>query len=319
MFEALRVLDSVGVIGGVSQRRYHDDITTSVFVENELKQIVPEMYNRLFPELTARKHVPGSGPAVSPGATAWSYDSMDQRGQAQWMGANATDIPRADAQKRRKTFPIRTAVIGYGWNLEEIEAARFAGTALDRAKADAARRAMAEFEHNVILFGDASRDIPGFLTNPATPRMALPNGAWLTTADADEMVEDLNALADQVYFQSNRVHRANTLLLPLQHFRLAMTTRIPEINETVASFFLRTNGYVRELMELQELSTAGPGGTPVALAYQKDPGILGPVIPLGYSQMEPQMQGFETVIPAREKLGGTIWFYPFAGCFGDGL
>lgn len=316
--QALKVLDDWGQYGHASARRY-DDVTLSAFVENELKDIVPQQYDRLFPELDARTHVP-LGVNVSPGAMAWAYDSMDKRGKAEFLGANGTDIPRADISKKRLTFPIRTIVIAYGWTVEEIEAARFASVALDRGKADAARRAIAELEHNVLLLGDSARDIPGFLTNPATPRLGVPNGGWLTGATPDEILADMNFVVDQVWILSERVHRPNTILLPLGQFRHIMTTaRSTTSDTTIAEFFLRTNGFVRELMSLPELETISPTGGASLMAYVKDPSMLSGIIPLAFQQMAAQVEGFEVVIPTREKLGGCVWFYPFAASFGDGI
>ncbi len=316
---ALRILDSWGDYGAPVNKKRYDDVTISTFVENELKDIVPQMYDRLFPELDARTHVP-MDVQVSPGAMAWAYDSMDKRGRAEFLGANATDMPRADVSKRRLTFPIRTMIISYGWTVEEIEAARFVGTPLDRGKADAARRAIAELEHNTLLNGDTPRNLPGFLTNPATPRIAAPTGGWLAPATPDNILIDMNTIVDQVWILSERVHRPNTIILPLAQFRHLMTTaRSATSDTTIAEFFLRTNGFVRELMSLPELSTASPAGAASMLAYQKDPSILSGVVPLAFQQMDAQVRGFEVLVPAREKIGGTVWFYPMAAAFGDGI
>ena len=314
---ALRALDSWGEYGETRQARY-DDVTLSTFVENELKDIVPQMYDRLFPELDARTHIP-LGVNINPAAMAWAYDSMDKRGQAEFLGANAKDVPRADVSKKRLTFPIRTMVIGYGWTIEEIEAARFAGQSLDSAKADAARRAIAELEHTVLLLGDVNHNLPGFLTNPATPRIAVATGDWLGAGTADSILADLNSVGDAIWVLSERVHRPNTIILPLFHFRRVMTLRIPDTNITVAAFFLQTNGFVRELMSLPELETLSPTGGPTMFVYQKDPSILSGIVPLAFQQMQPQVEGFEVVVPAREKIGGSVWFYPFAAAFGDGI
>ena len=165
-----------------------------------------------------------------------------------------------------------------------------------------------------------SHNLPGFLTNPATPRLAVPNGSWLTGGlTADQVIEDLNSIGDQIWILSGRVHRPNTILLPLGHFRYVMTTRVGDTNSTIAEYFLRTNGFVSELMSLPELETISPAGGPSMLAYQKDPSILSGVIPLAFQQMEPQVAGMEVVVPTREKIGGCVWFYPYAAAFGDGI
>lgn len=316
---ALKHIDSWGQYQHRDGQRRYDNLSLSAFVENEIKEVIPQMYSKLYPELDARRHVP-INVSVNPGAMAWSYDSMEQRGKAKILGANATDMPRADVAKKRVTNNIRTQVLAYGWSIEEIEAARMVGTALDRGKAEATRRGQAELEHDILLLGDDTYGLPGFLTNPATPRLAVPNGAWLTTATPDQILEDLNTVVDQVWILSQRVHRPNTILLPLGHFRHIFTTaRSATSDTTIAEFFLRTNGFVSEILSLPELETISPTGGPSMLAYQKSPEVLSGVIPLAFQQMEAQTKGFEVLVPTREKNGGTVWFYPFAAAFGDGI
>ncbi|MBI4815188.1 MAG: DUF2184 domain-containing protein [Deltaproteobacteria bacterium] len=295
-----------------------DDVAASTFVDQELRQIVPQMYNRLYPELDALQHIPVAV-NISPGAMAWGYDSIETRGQMQWMGANARDLPRADYGRKRVTFPIRTGVTSYGWTLEEIEAAMFAAQPLQQNKAEAARRAGAEFEHAILINGDIAHGIPGFLTNPSIPIVIVPNGAWLTTATADEIIEDLNYMANAVWASSLRTHRPNTISLPLEYRQKVYQKRIPDSDTSVAEYFLRTNGFIREINSIIELGTAGPSSAPRALCYQKDPMVLSGIIPMAFRQEESQTSGFEAIVPCRERLGGCVWFYPGAGAFADGI
>jgi len=316
---ALQHIDSWGKYQHRDGQRRYDNLSLSAFVENELKQVIPQMYNRLYPELDARRHVP-INVQVNPGAMSWSYDSMEHRGKAKILGSNATDMPRADISKKRVTHNIRTQVLGYGWTIEEIEAARMIGMALDRGKAEATRRGQAELEHDLLLLGDASYGLPGFLTHPSTPRIAVPNGSWTTTATPDQILQDMNTVVDQIWILSDRVHRPNTILLPLAQFRHIFTTaRSATSDTTIAEFFLRTNGFVGEILSLPELATISPTGGPSMLAYQKTPEVLSGIIPLAFQQMEAQAKGFEVLVPTRQKNGGTVWFYPFAAAFGDGI
>ncbi len=305
-------LDALGMPGP-----RHDDQTLSIFVENELKVIETKMYERMFPELDAREKIPTSS-HVNPAAMAWSYDTMDKRGQANFVGASGTDIPRVDVSRQRNTHPIRTIAIAYGWTLEEIEAARMVGMGLDTMKADAARRAIAELDHNILLYGDAQRNLPGFLTNPVTPRISLPTGNW-AAATPDQIIADLNALPDEMYTATIRVHRPDTMVLPLQFRRIISQTRIPDTGLTIEEFFLRTNRWIKEISDLPELDTAGVSGGPTMVAYQKTPGMLRGVVPMEYSQIPPQVSGFETVVAARSRVGGTAFYYPLSMFFGDGL
>lgn len=318
-FHRLKDLDGLGEERADGRHSRRDDVTLSAFVEQELRHLVPQQYDRKYPHLDALEHFPVGGMTVAPGAMEYGYDSYEQRGEARWMAGNGHDLPRADVGKRRINLPVRSAICGYGWNLEEIEAARFAGSALDAKRAMACRRALAEFEHNVTLFGDLQRGIPGALSNPATPIMVVPNGDWLGAATPDEILEDMHAIATQIFTNSARTHSASHLGLPVAHYQKVATTRVTDTSVTILEFFLKASQFIRNVFWLAELDTLGPSSAPRAIGYEKSPMNHSTIIPLSYQELDPQVRMMETVIPARERLGGCVWTYPMAAVFADGI
>ena len=292
----------------------HDSL--SAFVGQELLQIMPELYNRKFPLLDATRWIPGKS-NINPGAMAWAFYGFDQRGEARFLGQNANDIPRADISKDMQAYPIRTIVSSYGWTLEEMENARFSGTPLETGKADAARRAIAELEYRTLLFGSAERNIPGFLNNPNVPIVEPTTGGW-ATATVDQIIDDLTGIVDAVPLQSNETHRTTVVLLPYIQWRRVQTARIANTSETALSFVQKVNPGI-EFGALRDLATAGEGGTTRAVAYERDPMNLGAVIPLAFQQIDPQVWGMETVVPVRERIGGTVVFYPYSMAYIDGI
>ena len=313
------ILPRLDAYGYSNKTLRHDDVGLSVFVARELEQVIPQQFDRLFPELDARLHIPLNS-SINPAAMAWSYDSMDKRGEAKLIGANVNDIPRADVSKQRFTHPIRTSALAYGWSFEEIAAARFAGVPLDRQKAEATRRGQAELEHDLLINGDATSDIPGFLTDPRLAAKAAPNGSWLTTATPDDVIQDFCAAVDNVKNLSNKVHRANVVLLPSAHFDHVNCTRVTDTGRTIMDYLRAARPGV-EVMEMvqDELATAGASGAPRLLAYQKDPGVLTGVVPEPFMVHAPQERDLEVVINTTMRIGGTVWYYPRAACFMDGI
>lgn len=289
----------------------------SVFSQNELQQIVPETYDKLFPDYDAKEHVPVKS-NMNYALPAWAYDSYDKRGMAEFFSANGNDIPRVDVSKARFTFPVRTIVTSYGWSVEEIEAARAVGIPLDRLKADTAKEAIAWKEHDLILNGDAHHNIPGFLTNAAVPLMAAPTGAW-ASATADQMVDDLHAALDKMFVASNRKHRANAVILPVAQARRFATKRMTDTSMSAQQYFLSQNPEIKSIGTMLELATASASSGPRAVVYQKDPRNQAAIAPLGFQQMEPQLRGMEMVVPCRAREGGAVWFYPMSGVFMDGI
>lgn len=235
------------------------------------------------------------------------------------MGAGATDMPRADVSTKRVTNPLRTIAIAYGWTLEELEAAQFAGVNLSGRKAEAARRAIAELENSTLLLGDANHDLPGFYTNPATARISVPNGDWLGAATADEILEDLFTVSDNVWIQSERVHQATTINLPLAHNQRIASLRLPDTNISVKQYFLDNSDFVTEIRSSPELATQSPTGGPTMFAYEKSSDVLSGIVPQEFQQLEAEIKAFQVLVPTRERIGGTVWYYPLGGTFGDGI
>lgn len=309
-FQALKHLDSMS--GGMPVQRFD---SLSAFVQNQLQQVMVQTYDRKYPALDALEHIPAES-NVAPGAMAWSYDSFEMRGSAQIHGSGARDLPRADVSAKRSVFPIRTLVSSYAWTLEELEAAQFAGVPLSTKRSDAARRAIATREHQIALNGDTGSSLPGWLTNLSIPVITVPTGDWLNPArTADEILADLNAMVDAIFVGTQRVHEATDIALPNAHFRRVAVMRIPNTSDTILSYFLKTNPKIRSIKPLTELATANPSGGPMAACYEKSPENLSAIIPLAFQQLEPSMRGLEVEIPVRERIGGTVVFYPMSGVF----
>lgn len=318
MYNPLSRLDELVIGDGYSPRM--DDVSPSIFVGNQATQIIQRNYERRFPNLRAKEFIPPADDGISPNLPTWGYEQTETRGKAQWLAHNATDVPRVDTSATQRTHNVRAAWLAAGWDLFQIRAAIEARRPLSERKFSAVRRGLAEFEDDVLLRGDASRNIPGFLTSADVPRFGLPTGNWTSSTTGAAMLADLTALANRVPAQTGEANIATTLGLPLVKWQLAMQTLLNATSTvTVAEFFLKTNGYVTELVSIPALATAGPGGTPTSIAYQKSPENLGYVVPTPYEQLPPQVANLETVVISLLVVGGTAWFQPSSAVFGDGI
>lgn len=288
----------------------------SVFTANELTQIMTQAYERKYPKLKAKELIPIK-PGMNPGAMAWSFDRWDQVGEADFVGGNATDLNRVDVSRDRETNPIRMIAVSYGYTIEELLAAQFAGVPLDQRKANAAMRAMAVKENAILLYGDASRQIPGFLTESRIPQIILPNGGWTTATSADNLLADMNVVANAVYVTSQENHEPNTLVMGLDDYNIvSQKPRSTTSDTTVLEYFLRTSPFIRDIRPLREMASI-PGYTRRAImAFERDPENLEGIVSLPAQQQAPQTRALETVVPVLGKQGGTVWYFPFAAAIG---
>lgn len=309
------ILDEYQRMNPQPQRR-HDAVSLSSFVDNELKLVLTKTYDRRYPDLDAKMHIPIET-LVGPGATSWAYDSFEHAGMAKWIGANPNDVPRVDVGKKRATFPVEDFGVAFAWTIKELAAAQFAGIPINEKKAATQRRVAAEFEHTKLLLGDVNVGIPGFLTNPAVPRISLPHNDWLGASTADEMVQDISYLADRPWLGTEFVEQANTILLPGEYMRAMQTRRIPDSNMTVMDFAKSVNPQITTWGILRELRTAGSAGGPMAVAYKKDPESVTGIIPQPFTTLPPEVRGFEVIVNGYESVGGVVFFYPRSAAYAD--
>lgn len=299
-------------------RRADADFTA--FAAQSLLQVVTTTYDQRYLDLDAKTNIPTGANGINAAAMAWAFDSWSGRGSARLIGANVDDIPRVDVGIERKPLPIKTGADAYGYSLEEFEAAQYAGVPLSTRKASQARRSLEELQNQILYFGSAPEGLPGLLTNPSIPVVVAPTGNWLSgTLTAGQFVADLMALGDAVWLATNMIQRPDTVGVPLAHYRVAQTIVMPNTTITALQFFLSSNGFVKNIVPIRELATAGPGGTPRAIAYAKDPDILAGIEPLPFSQLDPQVRGLETTVICRLRTGGTAVFYPESVAFLDGI
>jgi hypothetical protein len=294
------------------------DSDTSIFVENQLKQVVAEVYNRVYPELEAKSLMPLRN-NINPGAKSWAWMSYEQRGRAKFYGALANDPPRVDVAGKEIISPIRGMWAAWGYNIDDIESARMANAPLDTQLAEAARRAIAELQDTTLYFGDLALGIPGLFTDPRTAVVTVPNGNWLAGATGDQVVQDLNAVADTLWTNSNMTVRGDVMLLPMAQYRYAQEARMSNTTMNALQYFLANNGWVKDVRPNLAVATAGPGGVKAIFNYQRSPDILHGVEPLPFTPMPPQFDALETTIIARLKTGGCTWYRPMGGIMGIGI
>lgn len=291
------------------------DADESVFFVRQLESIKTKTYDVEYPELRARQLFPVSFEA-GPGAAYITYRQYDMLGVAKIISNYANDLPRVDVKAKEFTSPIRSLGASYGYSLQDVRSAKFAGVPLDQRKANAAKRAILQTEDDIAMSGDATHNLPGFLSNANVTDVAAPAGAATTTPwstkTANEMLKDLITLAETPVDATLGVETPDTILLPLAQFNLVSTTQMPNINQTVLQFFLANNPYVKNVEVWNRLKGAGAGSSDVAVVYKKDPEKLTMEVPQDFEQLPVQEKGLEYEVPCHARCGGVIIYYPLS-------
>lgn len=309
----LRAIESTGRL----------DANEGVFFARQLEYLRPQAYDVRRAPLSALAVMPVDT-SVPEGAEYITYTQYDQAGVAKIIANYADDLPRADVSGKQFTSPIRSIGDSYGYSVQEIRAANYAGTNLDARKQGAARRAHDELVNRLAWAGDSISGLPGFLNNPNIPNYIIPatgtgtSKLW-TTKTPDQILADMNGLVNQVYFQSKGIHRANQLWMPLeQHTLISTMPRSSLSDTTVLDFFIRNNPGV-SVRPLLELDGANAGGLDAMIALENDRDNYVLQLPMMFRQHAPQQRNLEFVIPCESRFAGVSVFYPLAFAKADSI
>jgi hypothetical protein len=301
------------------------DANENIFFARELTYVKKKTYDIKYPTLRVAngEMIPISREA-SPGDDTIVYQQFDQHGIAKIIASYANDLPRSDISGKEFVANIRSIGNSFGYTKQEIRAAQTANKPLTTRKSSAARRAQMEEQQRVAIYGDVENGLSGWFSNPNIPSVAIPadgTGGLTTFASktADQMIRDLNSVANSIAEITNGVEIPDTLLLPVAQFNLISTTVRPQTDKTVLRTFLDNQPYIKNVSWLNELKGAGAGGTDRMVAYRRDPEAFTLEIPMDITMEAPEQNGLEFTVAIESRIGGVLVYYPLSQAFGDGI
>lgn len=307
----------------------HFDSNESVFLQRQLDYIKQQTYDIKYAELKARKLIPVSSEA-DPGAEKIFYRQYDQSGMAKIISNYADDLPDADVVGKEFFATVKTLGSSYKYNIQEMRAAAYGNVPLEQRRANAARRAIAQKENTLAFFGDANSGLVGLFTAPNVTSVSIPaTGSGSTTQwvnkTPDQILYDMNLVANTVVSTSLGVENPDTMLLPLSQFNyVASTARSQFSDKTILNYFLENNPYIKQVEWVNELASAGVSGSGSApyarmYSYRRSAEVLTLEIPSDFEQLEIEIRNLVYKVPCIERFGGVLIYYPLAIAYGDGI
>jgi len=299
------------------------DVNTSVFFLRELEHIQRISRDTKQKKLKGMMLIPVSTEAPEYVETI-TYRRLTRVGRAKIITDYSQDFPRADVYREEFSIKVKGLGSSYGYSKNEILQARSTNFPLDRERAMSCKRAVDELQDDLIWNGDSDYGIQGFLDYPGITEYTIPNGVGgdteFDTKTPDEVVADLNAIVTTVINTTNGVEAPDTLILPIDQWRYIATTRMADgSDETIMSFFLKTNGIIKMIDWVVELSGAGAGSSDRMMVYPKDPNYIRVEIPKMYREEPPQQKGMEFEVVAEQRTAGVLIYYPLAFAYADGI
>ena len=206
---------------------------------------------------------------------------------------------------------------------------------LDTVTVAAARSMAARAIDNFIALGNAplgGTDITGLYNNaeiavlsPQTKTGGLP---WITAGNLpDEVLNDINYVTEELTLGLSQTDTPGfnkfTFLIPTAQYTYIATTPRSDLSDTtVLRFAIMNNPWVDSIEPWWQGNLAGtvddePGTRLVA--YPRNPIAVSALVPQEFRPLAPQERDLEIIVPASASCGGTIWRYPVAGRYMDGI
>jgi hypothetical protein len=298
-----------------AMKRTYLDANESAFFQREHDLVLSRTYDIQYPAIKYASLFPVDF-SGSLGTETITYRQYDQVGMSKIISSYADDSPSVNAFGKEFTSPVKHIGNSYEYTFVEIQRSAASGTGLDARKA-AASREFTEREFNrICFFGNQETNLPGLFSNPNIPVTAVPNGAdgqpeW-STKTFEEIYADLNSLVEIVIDGTNGVEVPNTIIMPIQQYRIANTVLNSQTDLTVMQAFMANNPFITTVDWAIECKGVGTGGSDVAVAYNNTPDKLAFHIPSAYQALEAQRVNYVEKINTIAACGGLIIEYPLS-------
>lgn len=300
------------------------DAGESTFFARELEQIRAKAYNVKYAALKGISFVPVDT-SLDPGTEIVTFRQWDMVGMAKIIASYASDFPRSDVSAKEFTTKVKSIGASYGYNVQEIRAARREGRPLDQQKANACKRAIDQFLDKVCQTGDSSTGLTGLLNLANTQTYTIPSDGtgssplWANKT-SDLVARDMHTAVRTMVEATYELEQPDTMILPLTSFGYISTTRMSTIDSTtILEYFLKTSPYITTVASWYALETAGSGSTKRMVVYRRDPDALQFLLPIPFEQFPPEQRGMEFVTACHARCGGVVAYYPMSILYADGF
>lgn len=324
-----------------AQVTQHFDAGESHFVAKALEEIEAQTYDILNPELEALKFI--SVASADPGAQSVTYRQYRRTGIAKLVTDDGQDLPNAGLSVQEFNRKLYQIGVSYQYTDEELRAAALAARNgqplnLDMERSRAAREAFDRAIDKIAALGTATdSEIPGLedgvgtdvgltgLLNISgaatyTPANGAAGSALWSAKTPDEIIADIAGVYNSQIVATYKIHKANRILMPIEHMQLISTRRMGDGSDTTILNFAKAMLPGVKFDSWQYCEGAGSGtNVDRVVCYNDNPRFVRMTIARGFTQEPPQRQYLKNIILCTGKLGGVVCPYPKSVTYMDGV
>ena len=270
-----------------------------------------------------------------PGIKEIVSEVYDYFAKAQQINMAGKDIPMVAGGGKEIRYPVVGWAIGASWTLQELQAfvaAQRNGRGRyspEQIRQQAAIRGLEEALNDQVFFGTPETNIYGVINHPLVPNGPVAVGASGSTTweskTADEILADINGLADMIWSYSKMRERPNKLLLSPKCWSLLKNRRIGIAGASwcsILTYIVQNSQYFTsedDIQPINELAGAGYDGTDKMVAYCKNPDKVCVEIPQEAESLPVQQNLFSYVMLWYAYSAGAVVRYPRSMGYAEGL
>ena len=249
-----------------------------IFFQRQLEYIQAQSYDVLYPDLMGRECF-SLNTEGGEGINTITYRSYDKRGETAIIAGKATDLPRGDISGEEYSITVKTLGNAFGYSRQELAAAKVTGMPLEARKAEATRRSYEEKVNQLVWFGSPENKINGLFDGPVgapcltIKKTELADGVgaspYWRLKTGTEVVKDLTDALTQVYVDTKKIFRPDTILMSVEDKLYLENTPISAEFPLVSIMkwflennrFIKSESQIKDINELEGIYPATVGGT----------------------------------------------------------
>nr|DAI76067.1 MAG TPA: major capsid protein [Caudoviricetes sp.] len=307
--------------GTVSYNTAMNDAASGVgFMISQLAYLETQMYAVDYADLFFDRVVP-----ITTGIPEWAdnvnYISYNSAARGKFIGSHAKDLPSVSVERQ-----IHNANIAYGglsltYSLDDLRKAQHLGMNLDAEQAVMANRAAREHQQRVVFYGDAERELRGFLNNPLVSKAN--STLSIATATVEKLADEINTYISEIWTNSNQRYLPNTVCIESALYAKLSTQRMTDTAQVMSALqylsqfnlYRDQTGQNLQIIPMPQLSAAnlkaeGLEEKSMMVVYDKSDRNLASWMPIAPRFIAPQAVALEIITPMEYKFSGTEWRYP---------
>jgi len=309
-----------------------DDISNqTLFFNRALEYLTAAVYDVQYEILPFRNILPVINEG-GPGVKEIVSEVYDQFGKARLINGAAKDIPFVAGGGKEIRYPVVMWGIGASWTLQELHSFLIAQRngrgrrSPEQQRQAAALRGIEEALNDQALFGTEETGIFGFLNNPLVTNGSVAAGASLSTKwedkTAEEILADINGLADTIWQYSKMREVPDTLLLPPTQWSILKNRHLPYREITIMSYLIENSQYFKSadsIIPINELAGMGAGNTGKMVIYSKKEDKVCCEIPSEAQALPMQQNLFSFLMVWFAYSAGSICRFPRSMGYAEGI